>query len=92
MFDFIFKPNSNEYLKRAAVMLREANLARVEHQAAAEHHGALAQMYAERASRLERELYDSKPMPWHDSEPEPPVLSEKVRPVAFGAERRLERG
>jgi hypothetical protein len=32
-------------------------MARIEHQAAAEHHSALARMYAERVRRLENELY-----------------------------------
>ncbi|MDA7417386.1 hypothetical protein PGB34_13535 [Xenophilus arseniciresistens] len=98
MLDHLFKPNPNAYLKRAEVMLTEANMARMEHQAAAEHHGALAQMYAERVARLERELYGSRPMPWHD-EVKPPVElpqdaapSEKVRHYPFGSERRAERG
>ncbi len=95
MFDAMFKPNPNAYLKRAETMLHEANMARVEHQAAAEHHGALAQMYAERVARLEREIYGSRPMPWHD-EPvvkEAPVAApDKVRHYPFGSDRRLERG
>lgn len=93
MFDSVFKPNPNAHLKRAEVMLHEANMARVEHQAAAEHHGALAQMYAERVSRLEREIYGSKPVPWHDEAPQPEEpMSEKVRHYPFGGDRRLERG
>lgn len=100
LLENIFKPNPNAHLKRAEVMLTEANMARMEHQAAAEHHGALAQMYAERVARLEREIYGSRPMPWHDegtppvempqSVPAPP--SEKVRHYPFGSERRAERG
>ena len=95
MFDSIFRPNAQAHLKRAEVMLHEANMARVEHQAAAEHHGALAQMYAERVSRLEREIYGSRPMPWHDEElrPQPQEpMSEKVRHYPFGGNRQLERG
>ena len=94
MFDSVFfKPNPNAYLKRAEVMLHEANMARVEHQAAAEHHGALAQMYAERVVRLEREIYGSRPMPWHDEVPQlQEPASKKVRHYPFGGDRRLERG
>lgn len=93
MFDTLFKPNPNAYLKRAEQMLHEANMARVEHHAAAEHHGALAQMYADRVMRLEREIYGSKPMPWRDEEPAlEDAASEKVRHYPFGGERRIERG
>jgi hypothetical protein len=56
MFSF-FQPNRNGHLRRVMTLLEEAHLARIEHQAAAEHHGALARMYAERAKRLEREVY-----------------------------------
>lgn len=55
MFNF-FQPSADSHLKRAAVMLREAHMARIEHQAAADHHGALARMYADRAAWLEKEL------------------------------------
>ncbi|MGN8078365.1 hypothetical protein [Variovorax sp. 22077] len=56
-FDFLFRPNHTAYLRRAAALLEEAQMARIEHQAAAEHHSALARMYAERVRRLENELY-----------------------------------
>ena len=61
MFNF-FQSTPNSHLRRAMELLREANLARIEHQAAAEHHGALAKMYAERAARLEREVYEAMPL------------------------------
>jgi hypothetical protein len=56
-FDFLFRPTHTAYLRRAAALLEEAQMARIEHQAAAEHHSALARMYAERVRRLENELY-----------------------------------
>jgi len=56
MFGF-FQSGRNGHLRRVMTLLEEAHLARIEHQAAAEHHGALARMYAERAKRLEREVY-----------------------------------
>ena len=56
-FDFLFRPNHTAYLRRAAALLEEAQMARIEHQAAAEHHSALARMYAVRVRRLENELY-----------------------------------
>lgn len=52
MFDF-FTLGSRAYERRAEAMLREARFAQLEHEAAAEHHHALARMYAERVLRLE---------------------------------------
>ena len=52
MFDF-FNLSSKAYARRAETMLREARFAQLEHEAAAEHHSALARMYAERVARLE---------------------------------------
>lgn len=85
---FQFKPEV--HLNRVAQLLREANMARVEHEAAAEHHGALARMYAERVARLERESYDGLPkmlsMPRHT---EPPVLVENNAATPQGPRPRL---
>ncbi|MET0543335.1 MAG: hypothetical protein ABWZ88_16430 [Variovorax sp.] len=53
--DYLFS-GSKQHLRRAVALLDEANMARLEHQAAAEHHAALAKMYTERAKRLEREI------------------------------------
>lgn len=52
MFDF-FNLGSRAYARRAEAMLREARFAQLEHEAAAEHHAALARMYADRILRLE---------------------------------------
>jgi hypothetical protein len=38
--------------RRAAQLLEDARMAVIEHEAAAEHHGALARMYRQRAERL----------------------------------------
>lgn len=56
MFFDLFQFGPDSHLKRAEVLLQEAQIARIEHQAAAEHHGALARMYAERVRRLEIEV------------------------------------
>src|SRR3954471_13685589 len=64
-FDFLFRPSHTAYLRRAAALLEEAQMARIEHQAAAEHHSALARMYAERVRRLENELYLQPRSPEH---------------------------
>ena len=55
MFDF-FHQSSKAYTKRAQLLLIEARFAQLEHEAAAEHHYALAQMYAARVQRLEAPL------------------------------------
>ena len=52
MFDF-FNLGSRACERRAETMLREARFAQLEHEAAAEHHDALARMYADRVLRLE---------------------------------------
>ncbi|OUM03898.1 hypothetical protein [Variovorax sp. JS1663] len=83
MFSF-FQPNRNGHLRRVMTLLEEAQLARIEHQAAAEHHGALARMYGERAKRLERELYGSAQMQLADPKDEKAVL------YALDARQRLE--
>lgn len=92
MFDFLRRGRA-VHLKRAEVLLREAHLARIEHQAAAEHHAALAEMYAQRALRLERELDAVQATPWHELTEAAPVLDDahKVRHVPFPKPDRIER-
>lgn len=62
MFDF-FNLSSKAYARRAETMLREARFAQLEHEAAAEHHSALARMYAERVARLEGHTRRTEPHP-----------------------------
>ncbi len=52
----IFRPRTDAHIRRAQEYLQQANIARLEHQTAAEHHAALAKMYAQRINWLEREL------------------------------------
>lgn len=52
----LFEKNSEAYLRKSREYLEEANLARVEHQIAAEHHAALVKMYTERIARIEAEI------------------------------------
>ena len=90
MFSF-FQPNRNGHLRRVMTLLEEAHLARIEHQAAAEHHGALARMYAERAKRLEREVYGSSHVPLgENSAPSHKTSDDKPVVYALDANRRLE--
>jgi hypothetical protein len=54
-FDF-FRTRGDAHIWKAREYLQQANLARIEHQTAAEHHAALASMYSQRAVWLEQEL------------------------------------
>lgn len=85
-----FRPNPNSHLRRVMTLLEEAHLARVEHQAAAEHHGALARMYAERAKRLEREIYGAAHLPLGEAPSSIKGQDEKATVYALGASRRPE--
>jgi hypothetical protein len=89
MFSF-FQPNRNGHLRRVMTLLEEAHLARIEHQAAAEHHGALARMYSERAKRLEREVYGSAAMPLGEGHSHSKSPDEKSVVYALDPSRRLE--
>lgn len=52
----LFEPRPEAHIRKSLEYLEEAKLAWVEHQAAAEHHAALAKMYAERIIRIETEI------------------------------------
>ncbi len=79
MFDF-FNLGSRAYARRAETMLREARFAQLEHEAAAEHHGALARMYAERVLRLEGGRKDSLRSSATNAAPETaPAATEKLQ-------------
>ncbi len=83
---FQFKPDI--HLRRVEQLLREANMGRVEHEAAAEHHTALARMYAERAGRLERELHEGMPQLLRaPRQADHPVLVENEPPVPTAGQR-----
>jgi hypothetical protein len=55
-----FGPRTKTHIRRSLEYLEEANLAWVEHQAAAEHHAAPAKMYSERIARIEEEIKNSQ--------------------------------
>ena len=55
----LFGPRTEAHIRKSLEYLEEANLAWVEHQAAAEHHAALANMYAGRVGRIELEIKNS---------------------------------
>jgi hypothetical protein len=55
----LFHTRVDAHVRKAQEYLQQANIARLEHHVAAEHHSALASMYAERVAWLERELSES---------------------------------
>ena len=57
----LFEPPVAKHLRTSREYLEDAKLKRAGHQAAAEHHGALTQLYAERISRLEAHLGKTLP-------------------------------
>lgn len=56
---YLFERPADAHIRKSREYLEEANLGRVQHQAAAEHHGALAKMYADRIVRIEAEISDA---------------------------------
>lgn len=83
MFFQLFRPGSSLHLKRATALLQEAQMARLEHQAAAEHHAALAKMYAERVKRLTGEVY---PLPAPGGEAAAGAKTEQDKPAIYSIE------
>ena len=55
----LFNTRADAHIRKAQEYLQQAHVARIEHQTAAEHHAALAAMYAQRVAWLEREVSDS---------------------------------
>ena len=55
----LFHTRVDAHVRKAQEYLQQANIARLEHHVAGEHHSALASMYAERVVWLERELSES---------------------------------
>jgi hypothetical protein len=56
---YLFERQTDAYIRKSREYLEEAHVRRVEHQAAAEHHSALAKMYAARIVRIEAEVRDT---------------------------------
>ncbi len=55
----LFNTRVDAHVRKAQEYLQAANIARLEHHVAAEHHSALASMYAQRIAWLEQELSES---------------------------------
>ena len=55
----LFHTRVDAHVRKAQEYLQAANVARLEHHVAAEHHLALASMYAQRVVWLEQELSES---------------------------------
>ena len=55
----LFNTRVDAHVRKAQEYLQAANVARLEHHVAAEHHSALACMYAQHVAWLEQELSES---------------------------------
>ena len=62
---YLFDPPVAKHLRKSRDYLEDAKVKRAEHQAAAERHGALTRLYAERISRLEAHLRNAVPARSH---------------------------
>ena len=76
----LFKPPLDRHLLKSREYLEDAKIKRVEHQAAAEHHGALTQLYAERISRIEAEISQALQAGSATNQPLPAAAIQNVRP------------
>ena len=81
----LFHPRPEAHIRKAQEYLEEACVARIEHEVAAEHHAALASMYAQRIARLQQQIADSL-MPYASSAPsgEPALAVEAAKRGAEG--------
>jgi len=81
----LFERSADAHIRKSREYLEEANMGRIEHQAAAEHHSALARMYAERIARIEVEI--SEVFQLQAASQEPFALPESLK-EAGGADAR----
>ncbi|MEO6973851.1 MAG: hypothetical protein ABI135_10595 [Rhodoferax sp.] len=81
----LFHSRPEAHIRKAQEYLEEACLARIEHEVAAEHHAALASMYAQRIARLQQQIADSL-MPYASPAPsgEPTQAVDAVKRSAEG--------
>lgn len=76
----LFERSADAHIRKSREYLDEANMGRIEHQAAAEHHSALARMYAERIARIELEINDMFQL--ESASSAPPESMEPVKATA----------
>lgn len=66
---YLFERQADAHIRKSREYLEEAKVKRVEHQAAAEHHSALAKMYAVRIARIEAEINETFQVRLNSSQP-----------------------
>jgi hypothetical protein len=76
----LFKPPMDRNLLKSREYMEEAKIKQVDHQAAAEHHGALTQLYAEHISRIEAEISQALQESSKCNPPLPAADSQSVHP------------
>jgi hypothetical protein len=77
---YLFEPSVAKHLRKSLEYLEGAKLKRVRHQAAAERHGALTQLYAERISRIKSEISEALQARSTSHQPRLTAESENVLP------------
>ena len=77
---YLFERQADAHIRKSREFLEEANVRRVEHQAAAEHHNALAEMYASRIARIEAEIGPAFAVHAAMASPVDDTVSDAIRP------------
>ncbi len=77
---YLFERQADAHIRKSREYLEEANVRRVEHQAAAEHHNALAEMYARRIARIQAEMGPAFGVHPALASPMDDGISETIRP------------
>ena len=80
-FSFL-EPPADRHLRKSRNYLADAKLKRVEHCAAAEHHGALTQLYAQRIGRIESEISHALQAASSAPPPDLPADGDSVLPAS----------
>ena len=76
---YLFERQADAHIRKSREYLEEAKVKRVEHQAAAEHHNALAKMYAVRIARIEAEINEVFQVRLNSSQPVEIAGNESLR-------------
>lgn len=77
---YLFERPAEAHIRKSREYLEEATVRRVEHRAAAEHHSALAEMYASRIARIQAEMGPAFSVHPALATPADEELKEAIRP------------
>jgi hypothetical protein len=77
-----FEPPADRQLRKSREYLEDAKLKRVEHQAAAERHRAMTELYAERIRRIEAQIKQAGQAPSNPGQAIAAANNDSTRPVS----------